>query len=368
MQSAMQMKFEQEPAFGHIEPRAVSSFAVLLNANARQVSREVCDALRRVVNPRDLFLSRDAREASAIAETVIGRRYGAVFTGGGDGTFVGWVNQILDRTERRALPAPRFGVMALGTGNAMAEVVGARPLGHLEELGAYARGEARRTRRLDLLVCRGRRTPFAGVGLDAAILNDYAWLKTWAKEKLGRSSASAVASGLSGYALAVALRSLPRHLRERRPAYCELVNLGRPAYRLDARGRQLGQAVATGDLLYAGPCALAAASTVPYYGFGLKAFPFADTRPGSMQLRLATELPVASLLWHLPRVWAGEFSHPALLDFHAERVGVRFERPVPSQVGGDAEGWVDEVEFALSPKPVELVDFAASARRPRLVS
>ena len=47
---------------------------------------------------------------------------------------------------------------------------------------------------------------------------------------------------------------------------------------------------------------------------------------------------------------------------------MRFERQVPLQIGGDAEGWVDAVDFEMSPRAVELVDFAASARRPRLVS
>lgn len=341
-------------------------FAVLLNANAKRVDADVRRALEDVVGPSDLFLSRDAREAAAVAELVVARRYRTVFTGGGDGTFVGWVNQIVDHAERRGSPVPRFGVLALGTGNAVAELVGARPDQHVEHLAAFAGGAAAGVRRLDLLTCDGRRTPFAGVGLDAAVLNDYAGLKS----RFAGTPLRGATSGLPGYLLAGAVRSAPRYLVERRPSYCEIVNLGRAAYRLDGRGRQVGPAIGHGELIYAGPCMMAAASTVPFYGFGLRAFPFAGARPGTMQLRVAAKLSVSTVLWNLPRIWSGDFAHPGLLDFHAERVAVQFERPMPLQIGGDAEGWRDAVTFGIAPRPVEVVDFtpAPEPRRPRLVN
>ncbi len=338
-------------------------FAVLLNANARQVASGIRRALERVVPSEDVFLSRSPEEASLIADTVVDRGYGTVFTGGGDGTFVSWVNQILDRTARAGAPAPRFGVLALGTGNAVAEVVGARRDAHLSQISTFAAGAACCVRRLDLLVCDGRRTPFAGVGIDAAVINDYSWLKG----ALGSTALAPIASGLSGYGLAVALRSAPRYLLERTPGYCEIVNVGAAAHRLDARGRQVGRAYRRGELLYSGPCVMAAASTVPFYGFGLRAFPFADTRPGMLQLRVAAQLSVPAVVWNLKKVWSGAFEHPGLLDFHVERVAVRFERPVPLQIGGDAAGTREQVTFGMAPSPVELVDFAASARRPHLL-
>ena len=339
-----------------------SEFAVLLNANARQVDAGLRHALEGVVPAEDLFFSHSAADARAIADTVVERRYRTVFTGGGDGTFVTWVNHILDRAFARRAPAPRFGILALGTGNAVAEVVGARPDAHVEQLTTYAAGSASCSRRLDLLVCDGRRTPFAGIGIDAAVINDYNWLKGALRD----TAFAPLATGVPGYGLAIALRSAPRYLRER-AVYCEVVNHGRPAFRLDARGRRVGRAIPAGEVLYAGPCMMAAASTVPFYGFGLKAFPFADTSAGMLQLRIATELSVSSLVLNLQRVWSGTFEHPGILDFHVERVAVRCERPVPLQIGGDAEGERDQITFGIAPAAVELIDFAASARRPRLL-
>ncbi|MGC3998441.1 MAG: hypothetical protein QM767_13630 [Anaeromyxobacter sp.] len=75
-------------------PAPAAEVAVLLNANAKQVNAGVRRALSSVVPAEHLFLSRSPDEAEAIAEEVVARRYGTVFTGGGDGTFVSWVNRI----------------------------------------------------------------------------------------------------------------------------------------------------------------------------------------------------------------------------------------------------------------------------------
>jgi diacylglycerol kinase family enzyme len=310
-----------------------------------------------VVPDEHLFFSTTHEEATAIAEEVVSRRYGTVFTGGGDGTFVGWVNRILESAERRAARPPRFGVLALGTGNAVAEMVGATPRRHAQDLARFVRGEVGSVRRLDLLTCEGRRTPFAGAGIDAAVLNDYVWLK----RRLSGTPIAKLGVGLTGYGLAIALRSAPRSVLERRPTYCEIINVGRPAWRLDGKGVRIGRPIPHGELLYAGPAMLAAASTVPYYGLGLRVFPYTESAQGMMQLRVVTTIGVTTLLMNLPSIWSGTFAHQGLLDFHADRVALRFERPTPLQIGGDAEGLRDEVTLGMAANPVELVDFGPRA-------
>jgi hypothetical protein len=170
-----------------------------------------------------------------------------------------------------------------------------------------------------------------------------------------------VASGVKGYGLAIALRSAPRQLLQR-PVYTEIVNAGGTAWRLGPDGEPVGRPIEHGDLLYAGPCMLAAGGTVPYYGFGLRAFPFAGRRPGSLQLRVATRIPVAALVANVSRIFSGEFAHPGLLDFQVDRVAMTFDRPLPLQVGGDAEGARDRLEMGVAPRPVEVLDFGAAQR------
>ena len=334
-------------------PRGV---AVLLNARAKAVNAQVRRTLAEVVPHEDLYLSCCQDEAAEIADWVVARRYQTVFTGGGDGTFVTWVNRIVDAAERRHQRAPRFGVLALGTGNAVAELVGASPRRHVRDLSRFLSGQVPDTRRIDLVTCEGRRTPFAGVGVDAAILNDY----NWVKDRLAGTPFQALGRGFTGYGLAVALRSAPRKLLERHPAYCEIVNSGGPAWRLDATGRRVGPAIGPGELLYAGPCMMAGASTIPYYGMGLRIFPHADKARGLMHLRVVSDPAFTTLLMNLRRIWTGDFAHEKVVDFHADRVTLRFERPMPLQVGGDAEGWRETVSFGLSPTPVELIDFRSA--------
>ncbi|HET8724392.1 MAG TPA: diacylglycerol kinase family protein [Anaeromyxobacteraceae bacterium] len=326
--------------------------AVLLNANAKQVSPRVREVLSGLVPAESLFLSRDGDEAHRIADVVMSRGFETVFTGGGDGTFVSWVNHILDRAETRSRPAPRFGILALGTGNAVAEMVGAgRPV---DDLRRHLSGEVLPGRRLDLVSVEGRRTPFASAGLDAAVLNDYNWLRT----RLG-GHAGRLTSGLRGYGLAIALRSAPRQVFQREPVYCEIVNTGTPAWRLDAAGERTGHAIEKGELLYAGPCMLAGCGTVPYYGFRLRAFPFAGRRAGAMSLRVFTRIPVPSLVLHARQIFSGAFQHPGLLDFEASDVEMTFDRPVPFQVGGDAEGMREKIALGIAPRSIELLDYSA---------
>lgn len=333
-----------------------SGVAVLLNARAKAVNASVLETLGFIVPREDLFLSHSEAEAAEIADWVVARRYQTVFTGGGDGTFVSWVNRVLDAAERRHQRAPRFGVLALGTGNAVAELVGATPRRHASDLSRFLAGEFPGFRLVDLVSCEGRRTPFAGVGIDAAILNDYNWLK----HQLARTPLRGLGLGAAGYGLAVALRTAPRKLLERTPGYCEIVNTGRQAWRLDGQGRRVGPSIAPGELLYAGPCMLAGASTVPFYGMGLRLFPHAGKVPGLMQLRVASDPKISTLLTNIHRIWAGEFSHEKIHDFHVDHVTLRFDRPVPLQIGGDVEGFREEVSFGMANSPIELVDFRAA--------
>jgi hypothetical protein len=43
-------------------------------------------------------------------------------------------------------------------------------------------------------------------------------------------------------------------------------------------------------------------------------------------------------------------------------VEMSFDRPVPYQVGGDAEGSRDKLSLGIAPRSVELLDYAAGAR------
>jgi len=345
--------------------RRAEKVAVLLNANARSVSDGLKRDLENFVPPEDLYYSRNFDDARAISRQVLDRGYRTILTGGGDGTFVGYVNCLFEQAQQprassargaykllpvpaHAVELPRFGVLRLGTGNAVAEFAGAsgRKLGVVEDILRARSGEVSLARTLHLLAHEGKRAPFAGLGIDAAVLNDYASVK----DHCGH--------GGFGYFCSVVGKTLPSYLLSRRIPEVEVVNLGGPAREIAPDGTPLGREIERGEILYRGPCKIAAAGTVPNYGFGFQMFPHALRAPGRFQLRL-TAIGVPKVLANLRTLWRGGRPPAGVHDFECDKVLIRFDREMPLQVGGDAEGYRREVVFEMAERPLELLDFRA---------
>src|SRR5262249_47245957 len=127
----------------------------------------------------DVFLSRSQLDARRIAQSVLDRGYDTVLCGGGDGTFVGFVSEICAELKvRHWARLPKFGILRLGTGMALAALVKATGGDRFIEDVLRARaGEIKSTRRINLLSVEGKRSHFAGLGVDGRLLNDYVQLK-----------------------------------------------------------------------------------------------------------------------------------------------------------------------------------------------
>ena len=346
--------------------------AVLLNANAKSVNEKLRAEIARFVPERDVYYSRSLDDARQIVSTVIDRGYDTLLTGGGDGTFVGYVNEVMTqldaRGENRPMSRggavlklqpqvgrlPKFGILRLGTGNALAGLVGAsrRPVGVVEDILRARSGDVARTRSIHLVDAYGKLAPFAGLGLDAQVLNDYVGLKGLFEG----TPLQTLGTGGLGYFMSISAKSVPA-LALQKTVNVVVYNEGGPARQIAPDGRHTGKAIAPGEVIYQGPVRFAAAGTVPYYGYNFTIFPHALRSPGQMHLRL-TALSVPQVLSHLPEIWKGR-TPAGMLDFHADRVRMVFERPMPFQVGGDAEGYRSEVTLGVGPRPVELLDFTA---------
>jgi diacylglycerol kinase family enzyme len=343
-------------------PQQENRVAVLLNTNARKVKERVIRSLSHVVPEGDLFLSRSELDCRRIAQTVLDRRYQTVFLGGGDGTFTGFVNEILNQVDvrRQHLPstqAPRFGVLKLGTGNSLAAMVkSSGGDGLLDDVLRARAGEVPGYRWVDLLEVEGKRAPFAGLGLDGALLNDY----NWVKNNFGKGMLSKVMTGAGGYFSSVAFKTVPYYLTHSTQVECEVVNSAKSvAYLLGPDGLPKGEPIAPGATMFKGPLMMAAAGTIPYYGFELKMFPFAAKRRGMMHLRVGT-IPTMKILANLGPLWKGTWFPEGMFDFHAREVTIHFARPMPFQMSGDAEGYREQVTIGIAKEAVEVVDFSGA--------
>jgi diacylglycerol kinase family enzyme len=329
--------------------------AVIVNENARGVRQRVIDDLAELMPPHDLYVSRSLDHSRQIAARVVERAYDTVLFGGGDGTFVQCLSDVAAESRRRAVALPNIGVLRLGTGNALADCLGAsRPTadGLAHDLGRARR--AARARHLPLLEVDGKLTPFAGCGLDAQILDDFHSVGKLIDRAVGPLAGAIGAA--PRYALSVGLRSTARFMLSRMPMV-EVVNLGEPIYPIYWKnGRILeDEPIATGALVWRGRAALASCSTIPNFGLGLKLFPFAEAREGRFQLRCATSSAYEALS-NLPGVFKGEYRSPTLHDFMCTAVEIRIERPVPVQVGGDLQdGARTRLRVAMADKPIRVL-------------
>lgn len=329
--------------------------AVVVNGRARNVTSEVISTLDQILHGGDLFVSRSLEDAHEIAKTLVTRGYGTVLTGGGDGTFTVMVTEVVREARRTGLPLPRFGLLKLGTGNSLAWVVGAgevrgRELGaDIERLSQHAGSRSMR-----LVEVEGIISPFCGLGADAMVLADYGLVKEW----LCRTPLRRIAPGPLSYGIAAVTRSLPQQLFGALP-HCRIVNQGGEGFRLGPKASVLGRPIQRGEVLYEGPLRFAGLSTIPYYGYGFRMFPYAEERSDRMHLRVTTLSPL-KFAAHFSDIWRGSYEDPeSLFDYLVDAVTIELDPPTPFQVGGDLRGRRSQVRVLLSPTPIQLVDLYA---------
>jgi len=337
-------------------PQAELDFAVLLNAHAKLVNPAVLAEVEELVPPDRLFLSHSEEEGQELTNAILDRGFETVFTGGGDGTVVHFINEVIHRAEdAQSLAAekiPSIGILRLGTGNALAEMVSSGS--YLTDLQAFVRNNHRDYHVLPLVEVEKRRFPFAGLGWDAELLNDYVNIK----EKVRGTALSALFENVGGYFGALFMSMIPRRtaaLVTGHQPRVRIVSTGGEAWRAQEEGSP-GTRFESGTLLYEGPANCVMIGTCPYYGYGMKVLPFANHSEKFMQLRVI-RLGIPSILANLKPVWEGSFRDDDILDFMVQGIHVEFEEEMPYQEAGDAMGYRREVDFTVSQTTVNLLRF-----------
>jgi diacylglycerol kinase family enzyme len=322
--------------------------AVLVNLRSRRGSEVAGSLIQRFLPRARVALTHSVEEARAwIDQQLRPNPPSLLIAGGGDGTITGLVNEF----HAQGLALPALGVLPLGTGNAWAHVTGApRPAVALQQLAAY--GERLPPLRPFALVrVEGSLAPFAGTGWDAELVQDF-------KNQLASSGPlRGTQAGLRGYLGALFSRTIPRHLFGQGNPHVSVYNLGAPALTVDAQGqiRPLPGGE-TGALLYQGPAGVAGAATTPEWGFGFKAFPFAQALPHRLSVRVYSGT-VLEATRNMFKLWRGAHPMPRMHDFFVQRVRMEFDRDVPFQIAGDVIAPRRAVEFELAEESVQLVDW-----------
>lgn len=329
--------------------------AVVVNLRARRGSREVAEACRSALPTADVMVSGSLDEALGFARRLQASPPSLLVSAGGDGTAVTLINA-MRRPAGTDVAGPAFGLIPLGTGNGWANVTGApRWRKALDHLGALAeRGGPLPLRRFDLVEVEGTIAPFAGTGWDAELIDDFNAQKSGFGLLPPR-----LRQGVGGYLQGLFTRTIPRHFRHAQ-VEVEVTNTGDDALTVDAQGRLVPlRGGEHGKVLYRGPTSVCGAATSAEWGFGFRAFPFADLVPRRFELRVYAAKAIEATL-HMKQLWRGEHPVPKMHTFHLTRAHATFSRAVPFQIGGDRMGARAEVDFALAPERVDLLDWRAA--------
>lgn len=324
--------------------------AAVLNANARQVSASILAEVTANF-PGAVFLTKSQAEAEQRLDMLLESGFDAIFAGGGDGTIVHTLNSLADQLQRRGMTpseGPHVGLLPLGTGNALAGHydIGS-PLGADGWLHAHTLvNEAP----LRLLQGHDGRFPFAGFGLDGAVLNEYIGFK----KALENTPLEQLTQGMTGY-LAASLRTLQCALTRRGlQPMIQIVNTGGRAWRVDTLTGQRLQSYEPGEVLYSGPSQWVAGSSTSCYGFDMQLFPHAEACPDRFQMRVFNGSPLKAIT-QLPSLFNGTFEDPSLHDFLVESVSIWSEAPQDYQVAGDAMGTRQRWRWRLDPTPFSVI-------------
>src|SRR3954468_23154363 len=333
-----------------------TALAALLNGRARKVTPAVVRALRDALPRSTILVSDDVDQPPRHVRELIRQRPDVVLSGGGDGAAMRLLN--IWREEGGG-ELPVLGILRLGTGNAWARGVGApRFVSHVRRL-ARLNGAALPAQEFTLVEVENHLCHFAGVGWDARILNDYQRnLDKRSSQLVGSRVASWLHKGVRGYLYSVTRITIPEEwLRLRAQGHAQVVveNLGPEVFRFSA-----GETVPLPDAtqLHEGPISVGAASTIPEWGYGLRAFPHALLSPGFVNVRVY-EGHVIDAVVNAAKIWRG-LEVPGMHDWFGTAVRMRFSRPMPFQIGGDAMGERAEIVLRKAAERVRVVDWRAA--------
>jgi diacylglycerol kinase family enzyme len=317
----------------------------VVNGNARRVRGSLRAKLERVL-PGGVRFTTSLDQARAVIREDVQRGLDLLVLAGGDGTVVMGLMLLTEACRGAGRPAPAIGILRLGSGNALADTVGASDAA-AADLARLVRGDGR-WRTIPLVEVLGMRAPFVGLGLDAQLLEDHHAVGQQIDRVPG---ARRLVGGTARYALSVALRSVPRFARRTRP-YAVVKNLGAPAIEM-ARTGPTGRQIAAGEVLWRGACTLIAGATIPFFGFGLKMFAFTDVRRDRFQLRCG-DAGLVEVMRNARAAFHGAYFSDHVHDFLCDRVAIELDAGASIEAGGELLGHHRHVELGLG-APVTLV-------------
>lgn len=324
--------------------------AFLLNENAKSVTPNFKKKLQTLVSSKDLYFCKNMNDAQEHIKTILDERYPYVFCGGGDGTIVYAINAI-NQLGANLAPhlLPKIGVLRLGTGNALAKVLMAH--NPLDDIKHVLAGKALKPLLLSMVQdSNNNLAPFAGMGYDGEIMNDFYSLKN----VFFNTPLRKLFSSVIGFSIAGIFKTLPRQFTKKPNKI--IIRSNHECYKIVKTNKGDEEFfIGKNEILYEGFAPFMCIGTIPYVGYSFKMFPFASKRPGFMHLRVCDVTLKTCLANLYPAIWDGYFRHKDLHDFLVKDVSIESQTPLAYQFAGDAMGHEKNLYFQTSQNPASMV-------------
>lgn len=392
--------------------------AIVLNVNARSVTPDLTDVAQHVFGEANVYLTTTEDQARQAAHDIVEHNYSLVIPVGGDGTLSTllsmMVSEILQQNntdtenelsvDEAMTRLPLVGYIPLGTGNGVGSVVGcfARKPSFWKRLlpgRKQRRHEALRDlfERLKYVAQHPQETSdtydlvelpmmqvtmendnkeettsdntqskqhldlcfFAGVGFDSLMLNDFKQIKAWSKRT---GVFTKLLSSVTGYCVALVVKTLPKCVVHGKHNINVEVTTREPHETawIDHRRGDVMRRV-SGEQLYKGKTGILAAGTSPFYGGGLRLFPFARMTLDKMHLRLGRIHPLTGFV-NIPAIFQGSYRDTTeenfgCIDFVGSDFDIAVDEGFPFQHSGESLGHFKSFRLSVIKEPVKFVTF-----------
>jgi diacylglycerol kinase family enzyme len=323
--------------------------AVLLNQNARKVTPKLINQLQEAAPDADFYVTKTLEEGNQALKQIAKGRYKMLFTGGGDGTICHAITQLNEKCQNKKMPT--LGILPLGTGNAIASFLESPPAKDCIPASIYAQKESLSFAHLEH-ENGNTQAAFGGFGWDAFILDRYYRWRNFCKQ---HTLLKPLSEGLGAYLLSGLGWAVPAMAVRPPRWYIKVYSGDNEAWQLDELGQKV-KYIAPQSLMYEGYAQFCSFGTCPYFGYRLKALPFAALQNDSMHIRIADVSPIIPAL-HLKSLWQGTFNHDRVHDFLAKDFRVELSDQAAIQMGGDIVGHLDHLDVSMS-KPTSMLRYA----------
>ena len=328
------------------------NIAIILNNNARKVNKKVKRQIEELIPQKNIFYTNSLEEADATIAKILDIGYTHIFTGGGDGTLIHFINKMkeIKKNDKIKAKLPAIGILRLGTGNAVAIYTNSGKK-IANDLKALLKGGSYKTDKIDFIKIDNRYFTFGGFGADALVLNDYDMMK-----KIPNKTVKYIFAGLKGYFISGLAITLPKIILQNNQNYVEIYANSNSVYKVSMSKGYTDMKIKKGDLIYKGPFTSVAMGTTPFYGYGLKSFPFANKKKGYFQIRIL-DIPLILLAYKIIKAWDGIYEGKDVIDFLVQDVIIKFRKATPLQIAGDAAGYKKETRVNLSKEKLDFINF-----------